>query len=102
MDAARAPLIWCPRAAARVSRARSARRVAVVALAAAAAAVAALAAASGAGLLPGPGIADTAEPDDGASVGVAIAPDDMPAVGGDAGGKKHYVVEASDSPDVGP
>jgi len=85
-----------------VSRARSARRAAVAGLAAAAAAAVALAAFSGAGLLPGPGIADSADPADGASVGIAIAPDDMPAVGGDAGGKKHYVVEASDSPDVGP
>lgn len=83
-------------------RARRARKVAVVALAAAAAAAVAFAAAAGAGLLPGPGIADRAEPADEASVDVAIAPADEPAVGGDAGGKKHYVVEASDSPNLGP
>ena len=83
-------------------RARRARKVAVVALAVAAAAAVAFAAASGAGLLPSPGIADRAEPADEASVGVAIAPDDKPAVGGDAGGARHYVVEASDSPGLGP
>lgn len=83
-------------------RARRARKVAVVALAAAAAAAVAFAAAAGAGLVPAPGIADSADLDDGAAVGVAIVPDDKPAVGGDAGGKKHYVVEASDSPNLGP
>ena len=85
-----------------MSRARSARRAAIVALAAAATAAVAFAAVSGAGLLPGPGITDSVDPADGASIGVAIAPDDMPAVGGDAGGKKHYVVVASDSPNMGP
>lgn len=83
-------------------RARGARKVGVVALAAAAAVIIAFAAAAGAGLVPIPGIADSADPDDGAAVGVAIAPDDAPAVGGDAGGKKHYVVEASDAPDLDP
>ena len=85
-----------------MSRARSARRAAIVALAAAATAAVAFAAVSGAGLLPGPGITDSVDPADGASIGVAIAPDDMPAVGGDAGGKKPYVVVASDSPNMGP
>ena len=83
-------------------RARRARKAVVAALAAAAAAAVAYAAAAGAGLVPAPGIADSADPDDGAAVGVAIAPDDEPAVGGDAGGKKHYVVVASDSPDLDP
>ena len=83
-------------------RARAFRRAAVVAAAAAVLAAVAFAAAAGAGLLPVPGIADRADPADGTSVGVAIVPGDMPVVGGDAGGKKHYVVEASDSPDLGP
>lgn len=74
----------------------------VVAAVAGALAAIALIAAAGQGLFPGPGIADNVEPDDKASVGVGIAPDDMPAVGDSTGDKKHYVVVVSDSPDLDP
>lgn len=85
-----------------MARAGKARKAAVAAAVAGALAVVALAAAAGAGLLPGPGLVDSAEPADETTVGVAIMPDDMPAVGHGTGEKKHYVVEASDSPNVGP
>lgn len=85
-----------------MARIGTARKAAVVAAVAGALAAVAFAAAAGAGLLSGPGLVDNAAPADDATVGVAIVPDDMPAVGDGTGDKKHYVVEASDSPSVGP
>ena len=83
-------------------RARSARRAAVVGAAVAAAAAVVAAAVAGQGAPPAPPIADNAETADDTSVAVGIVPDDMPAVGDDTDGKRHYVIVASDSPDVGP
>lgn len=85
-----------------MSRTRAARKAAVVAAVAGSIAIIAFIAASGHGPLPGPGIADSVKPADETSVDIGITTDDMPAVDDGTGDKKHYVVVASDSPDLEP
>lgn len=77
-----------------------ARKAAIVAGIAATAAAVAAAAALGP---PGPpSLEDGVEPGHGTAVDVGIAPDDSPAASDGSKELRHYVITASDSPQVAP
>ena len=90
-------------APASMRRAGRARKAAIIGAVAVAVGAIAAAAALGQGSIQAPpSITDNAAPSDGTAVGVGLGHDDMPAVDDAAKDKKHYVITASDSPDLPP